>query len=225
MTPTRPVSIETIRRAMAQPRPGFPAQLQMWPPDRPRMPAEIVNPNHGGVLVLLYPRRGQLHFVLTLRTSHLDHHKGQIAFPGGAHEAHDTSYSATAFREAREELGINLKHYEVLGELTSLYIGPSNFWIYPTVCYCLRAPVFHPDPREVAEVIEVPLPTLLDPQTRVVEEWTMNQYGGVKVMMPYYAIGHHKVWGATAMVLAELVVMIREELEETDKSVARRVEE
>jgi ribosomal protein S18 acetylase RimI-like enzyme len=146
------------------------------------------------------------------RTDHLDHHKGQISLPGGRHEPQDADYRETALREAREELGVTLENVEVLCSLSSLYIPPSNFYIYPTVAYCPYPPDFQPDPNEVAELIEVPVATLLDPQTRVVEEWTLPQYNNMQVMMPYYRIGRHKVWGATAMVLAEFAAMLMDEL-------------
>src|SRR5205823_1499451 len=92
--------------------------------------------------------------------------------------------------------------------LSPLYIPPSNFHIYPAVAYTPAPPPFVPDPAEVAELIEVSLNTLLDPATRMVEEWTMPQYNNSKVMMPHYQIAGHKVWGATAMVLAEFASLV-----------------
>ena len=209
MLRTQLLSLETLRRAMAQALPGITAQEQMSPPYRSGIvPREIVNPNYGGVLILLYPNHGELHFVLMRRSDHPeDRHKGQISLPGGRHEESDADYRATALREAREELGITLDNYEMLGSLSTLYIPPSNFHIYPAVAYTPVRPDFVPDPGEVAELIEVPLSTLLDPQTRSVEEWTMPQYNNSKVMMPHYHIDGHKVWGATAMVLAEFAAL------------------
>ncbi len=213
MTLTTSISLDTVRRALAKTCPGLPAQLHMSPPYRDRsIPREIIDPNHGGVLILLYPKDGELHFVLMLRTDHLDHHKGQISLPGGRHEVHDEDYRATALRETCEELGVDLDNCEILCTLTSLYIPPSNFYIYPSVAYCPYRPNFHPDPNEVAALIEVPVAALLDPLTRVVEEWTMPQYNNLTVMMPYYRVGEHKVWGATAMVLAEFEAMITDEV-------------
>jgi 8-oxo-dGTP pyrophosphatase MutT (NUDIX family) len=209
-------SLDTVRRALTKPLLGLLAQQAMMPPYRQNLvPREIVNPKHGGVLILLYPKNGEWYFVLTRRTDHLETHKGQISLPGGGHEPHDVDYQATALREAREELNIELNHYEVLGQLSTIYVPPSNFYVYPTVAYIDHRPDFHPDPFEVAEVIEVSLTKMLDPQTRVVEEWTMPQYNGLKVMMPHYRVGaqnEHKVWGATAIMLAEFVAMIQAEL-------------
>lgn len=214
MTLTRSITLDTIRRALAKPAPGLAAQLHMSPPYRQDIvPRQIVNPHHGGVLILLYPHEGDLHFVLTKRTDHLDTHKGQISLPGGGHESQDEDYRATALREAREELGIALDRFELFCTLTTLYIPPSNFYIYPLVASVDVRPAFDPDPHEVAELIEVPVATLLEPQTRVVEEWTLPQYNNLRVEMPHYHIGAHKVWGATAMVLAEFGAMIASELE------------
>jgi 8-oxo-dGTP pyrophosphatase MutT (NUDIX family) len=214
MLRTLSVPIETIRRAMAKTLPGLAAQEHMSPPYRSGIvPREIVNPNYAGVLLLLYPRNGELYFVLMLRSDHPeDRHKGQVSLPGGRCEPSDTDYRATALREAREELGIALAAVELLGTLSTLYIPPSNFYIYPSVAYTPERPAFVPDPGEVAELIEVPLTTLLDPQTRTVEEWTMPQYNNTKVMMPHYHINGHKVWGATAMVLAEFAALLGAEL-------------
>jgi len=212
MALTQPISLDLIRRALAKECPGLPAQLHMSPPYREQsLPRQIVAPKHGGVLILLYPSDGELCFVLMRRTDHLDHHKGQISLPGGRYEPEDSDYRETALREAREELGITLANVEVFCTLTSLYIPPSNFYIYPTVAHCDYRPEFKPDPNEVAELIEVPLTTLLDPRTRVVEEWTRPEFN-LTVMMPYYAVGEHKVWGATAMVLAEFAAMIQSEM-------------
>ena len=214
MLRTQVISLDRLRRALAQALPGMTAQQHMSPPYRSGIvPREIVNPNFGGVLILLYPHHGGLHFVLIRRSDHpADRHKGQISLPGGRHEDSDADYRATALREAREELGIALVDYELLGSLSTLYIPPSNFYIYPAVAYTPARPDFVPDPAEVAELIEVPLSTLLDPGTRIVEEWMMPQYNNTRVMMPHYHIAGHKVWGATAMVLAEFAALANAEL-------------
>ncbi len=210
------VTLDAVRRAAARPARGLPAQLHMTPPYRDRItPAQITNPNYGAVLVLLYPKDGELHFVLMRRTEHhLDRHRGQISLPGGRRELSDPDNIATALREAREELGITLDGVEVLCALSELYIPPSNFYIYPVIACIPARPEFKPDPGEVAELIEVPLSMLMDPQTRVVEEWLMPGAGGARdsVMMPYYDVRGHKVWGATAMVLAEFAAMVMDEM-------------
>jgi 8-oxo-dGTP pyrophosphatase MutT (NUDIX family) len=135
----------------------------------------------------------------------MSHHQAQISFPGGRKEPQET-ISQAALREAREELGILPESVRVLGELTPLYIPPSNFCIYPVVATTLERPVFSPSPKEVSEAIEVPLTHLLDPRNRHEEEWEIRN---MKVTVPFFEFKGHKVWGATAMVLAELLDLIR----------------
>jgi 8-oxo-dGTP pyrophosphatase MutT (NUDIX family) len=155
--------------------------------------------------LLLYPIDGVLHLVLTVRTSNLDHHSGQISLPGGGWEDGDVSYQETALRETREETGVSTTGLELLGSLTPLYIPPSNHIVHPFVAYADLRPVFNPDPREVAELLDVPLHLLLDPATRREEDWIRR---GAVLHVPFYAFGEHKVWGATAIILAEFVAML-----------------
>jgi len=93
---------------------------------------------------------------------------------------------------------------ELLGPLTPLYIPPSNNTIHP-FAYASRRPAFHPDPKEVAELLEVPLPLLLKPGTRREDDWIWR---GAKLHIPFYAVEEHKVWGATAIVLAEFLALL-----------------
>jgi 8-oxo-dGTP pyrophosphatase MutT (NUDIX family) len=207
--PSRPITttptIAHIRAAMRGPLPGPRAQIIMAPHPRALRPPPGVEPRQAGVLLLLYPIRGVLHVVLTVRTSSLNHHSGQISLPGGGWEEEDASFQDTALREAWEEIGVNTDELELLGPLTSLYIPPSNNVIHPFVAYVPQRPAFRPDPVEVADLLEVPLSLLLDPATRREEEWVRD---GVPVRVPFYAIGEHKVWGATATVLAEFLALI-----------------
>ncbi len=101
----------------------------------------------------------------------------------------------------------------MLGELSPLYIPPSGFCVYPVVAYAAERPDFVPNPGEVAEVLEVPLAHLLDPATRDEEIWPIR---GVDVRVPFYRVGHHNVWGATAMMLCELLALLR--MSDTDPS-------
>ena len=99
------------------------------------------------MLVLIYPRRGRLHLVLTLRTSKVDHHRDQVSFPGGKKDGQET-ISEAALREAAEELGVPAAAVRVLGQLTPLYVAPSNFCIYPVVAAAEKRPRFRPAPAE-----------------------------------------------------------------------------
>ncbi len=199
-------SLAAIRQALRRPLPGRAAQMRMA--TRPRPDLEARPPGHrpreGGVLILLYPKDGRLHFPLTRRTETLGDHKGQISLPGGAREG-DEPLEWTALRETHEELGVDPRSVEILGVLTPLYIFPSDYYITPYVGTRPDCPTFVPDPLEVAEVLEVPLLTLLDPAIRQEEEWILY---GTTTRVPFYQIGEHKVWGATAMVLSEFAAIL-----------------
>ena len=201
------MTIDDVRRALKRPRPGLEAQARMAPPYRRDQIKMMLNPpacKQAGVLVLLYPLEGQLCFPLTRRPESVEYHKGQISLPGGAQE-HGESLCQTALRETQEEIGVDESYIELIGELSSLYVPPSDFCIQPYVGCTSRRPEFHLAADEVAELIEAPLEALLDPVTARVEDWEIR--GGVWPI-PFYQFGPHKVWGATAMILAELVEML-----------------
>lgn len=199
--------LNRVERGLWAPLPGIPAQLGMAPDPHPGHQAYFEVEQtclKAGVLVLLYQKRGRLHLLLTLRTDRVLHHRGQISFPGGEQHPGE-SVEATALRETEEELGLRLDAVRILGRLTPLYIAPSNYCIYPTVAFLPGALVFDPQPDEVAEVIEVPVRKLADPKTVRRESRTV---GGREVMVPFYAVANHKIWGATAMVLAEFLALL-----------------
>ncbi|MCR4406778.1 MAG: CoA pyrophosphatase [Anaerolineae bacterium] len=200
------VTIEKLRRALAGPKPGWAVQKLMAPHPRPTLadfgPGH--RPRQGSVLILLCPSSGDLVLPLTRRTETVEYHKGQISLPGGARE-NDEPLQWTALRETQEELGIDPYTVEVLGDLTPLYIPTSDYCVYPFVAFCPVHPTWHPDPVEVAEVLEMPLSLLRDPATVHHEVWETS---GLMVNVPFYLAGRHKVWGATAMILNELVFIM-----------------
>ena len=144
-------------RMSPRPRPG-------WIPERAPDDARV-----GAGLILLYPsEHNQPHLVLTVRRSDLAQHAGQVSLPGGAREEGEDR-TAAALREAQEEVAIDPGAVEVLGELTLLHIPVSGFVLHPVVAWTPRRPDFHPDEREVARILEVPIHTLCDPATTHVE--------------------------------------------------------
>jgi len=201
---------DCLQMKLAAPLPGRPAQALMaplprpgWhPDDRPDEPAR-----QSGVLVLLYSVQGRLHVPLILRPTYDGTHSGQVAFPGGGSEESDGDLTETALRETHEELGIAPQDVEVLGTLTDLYIRPSNYEVYPTVGRLNARPVFRPDPSEVAQLLEVPLATLQDPAHRRKEAW---QLADRSALVPFFAIQDQTIWGATAMILSELLAVVHE---------------
>lgn len=209
--PMNTITLDHIRHALQQPLPGLAAQLRMSPPGRPNeAPQMTPPPREASVLLLLYPKQTDLHFVLTRRTERLGNHSGQISFPGGRRDVGDIDATATALREAHEELGIPLDSIAVLGHLTSLYVPPSHFLISPVVAHSAHAPAFNPNPDEVAEVIEAPLAVLFDEAAKGHELRHLISQNGKQVLTPHYRIQTHNVWGATAMVLSEFESALRQ---------------
>jgi 8-oxo-dGTP pyrophosphatase MutT (NUDIX family) len=200
------LTFDDVRRALHLPRPGLAAQTLMWPQRPPgiELPGNGRHGRDAAVLILIYPISPTLHLVLTRRTETVQNHKGQISLPGGAHEGAE-SLQQTALREAHEELAVDPAGLEILGSLTPLYVGVSDYLITPVVALTAHRPDFHPDPVEVVEAIDMPLALLLDPGARREEDW---QIRGFTVHVPFFAVGPHKVWGATAMILAELAALL-----------------
>jgi 8-oxo-dGTP pyrophosphatase MutT (NUDIX family) len=160
------------------------------------------------VLILLYPHRDRLHLVLTRRSQRLAKHRGQISLPGGAREAGDPDLWHTALREAEEEVNLSPAEVRCEAELSRLYIPASHFEVHPFVGYNALRPDFVANQREVAEVIEMPLAVLLDPQAKREEDWVWK---GREMVVPFYQYGRHVIWGATAMILSELQVLLERE--------------
>lgn len=199
-------TIDDVRRALSIPDfDAVAAQAIMMPDARPRQrPAKQQGQARlGGVLALLYCHENRLMVVLTRRRDDLNSHAGQISFPGGRNEKSETLL-VTALRETEEEIGVMREDVEVLGELASLYIPPSDYEVHPFVAWSHegKRPFFTPSTDEVAEILEVPLQQLMQPETRIEAPW---DFRGHEITVPYYAVDEHKVWGATAMMLSELI--------------------
>jgi len=194
-----------LAAALAQPLPGRAAQRRMASVHRQWMPFDEAGLRHSAILALFYPSTSGMALLFTLRPSHLAHHGGQVCFPGGGREAVDGSLMQTALRETAEELGIATASVRVLGQLTSLYIDSSRNLVQPYVGWLPSLPMLHPDAREVEKVLNVSLRTLLDPATRATYKWSKN--GPVGVWPSYYTNGIH-IWGATAMMVSELLEIV-----------------
>ena len=155
--------------------------------------------------VLLYPIRRQVHLVLTRRAGTLDQHAGQVSLPGGAVDG-DETVEAAALREAREEIGLETTDLRIIGQLSALYIPVSNYALHPVVAVLDRRPALVPATAEVAHILEIPLDELRDPKRlRQGRRWR----GDDAITVPYFELQGERVWGATAMVLGELLHVMR----------------
>lgn len=176
---------------------------------RPASPPPGVTPRASAVLALLYPVDGELHVPLTVRTGSLRNHSGEVSLPGGRWDHADGTLERTALRETWEELGVAPERVELVANLTPVWIPVSNFQITPFVGFAAARPAFAPARHEVAELIEAPLRVFLDPDAVRSE---VRNLRGAPVRVPYFAVADHKVWGATALVLAQLAGRLREPL-------------
>jgi len=153
------------------------------------------------VLVPVVHRPDALSVLLTLRTDDLSQHAGQVSFPGGRMEADDADVIATALRETREEVGIDSALLQPFGYLDSLETI-SGFSVTPVVAWLDPGYLARPDPREVAQVFEVPLAFFLVPQNL---RRVRMEYRGRKREVIEFAREGPRIWGATAMMLRNLV--------------------
>ncbi|WP_291032174.1 CoA pyrophosphatase [Dyadobacter sp. 50-39] len=158
------------------------------------------------VLILLYPFRDEIYVPLILRTAYDGVHSGQVAFPGGRYEPMDEDLIHTALREAKEEIGVKPNVVKILGTLTEIYIAPSNFLVLPVVACIPYRPDFLPDTREVEAVLEVKLDHFLDPNNLGASE---IEIPGDLVSTPHYDVQGHPVWGATAKMISELLMIVK----------------
>jgi 8-oxo-dGTP pyrophosphatase MutT (NUDIX family) len=201
--------IDDLKKGFSQELPGQQAQYKMVPPGRERTRLENItysNPKRAAVLVLVYPKQSEPHIVLMKRNSYPGVHSDQISFPGGKLEAFDENLQQAAVRESNEELGILPDHVSILGELTQVYIPPSNFLVNPFVGFSEERPDFIPDNKEVTEVLEVSVSDILNPKNL---EMVNLDLRGKQIEAPAYILNGHVVWGATAMMLSELSHLIQ----------------
>ncbi len=169
-------------------------------------------------MVMIYPESDRWYLPLTLRPPTLKAHGGQICLPGGAVEAGE-SPEQTALRELHEELGVGASLVEIVGRLSTIYLFVSDFVVTPCVAAAWQRPDFVADPAEVAELIPLPLDVLVDPECRGESVRTLGEPPSAPLpsrgMLPTYRAPHiawqgQRVWGATAIILSELIAVLGE---------------
>jgi 8-oxo-dGTP pyrophosphatase MutT (NUDIX family) len=160
---------------------------------------EVRGAINAAVLVPLYLDRGRLHTVFTKRQDDLRRHPGDISFPGGRYEEGERDLSATALREAQEEIGLPPEAVEIVGALQPTPTIATGYAVYPFVGVIEPGRTWAVSPREVSEVLELPLDEVLAgyARRRVVRR-------GVSIRTDTYMVGEHLIWGATARILTDL---------------------
>lgn len=204
------INPEIIRNALKDELPGEAAHSTMMSYNRP-IASEArrfdIKPKESAVMLLLFMQDDQLHTTFMLRPQNQGVHSGQLSFPGGKRE-NDETLLETAFRETEEEIGITKDKIEILGELSELYIPPSNFLVQPFVGFLPHLPMFVPNPAEVERVITFPISKLFAPETMGHKEVVISNYNK-KLTVPVFNVEGIALWGATAMMVAEFKLILQ----------------
>lgn len=190
--------------------PGRTSQVRMAPEPVGEAPGRKLDPpdhaSDSAVLVLLFPNsERELELLLTLRSRNIDH-GGQISFPGGRAEKGESAQE-TALREAHEEVGLSGEGVRIAGTLSQLYMGHSNSLITPVVAYLPERPPMRLNPAEVDEIFAVELESLATKQNLEIEQWNLSEH---TYRVPYWNVHRVPLWGATAMMISELLDLYRE---------------
>lgn len=198
--------LEYVPKLMTAELPAEVSHIKMAPLERieslKNFDIGMKKPKIAAVMMLFYPKNGITHLVLIVRNSYKGVHSAQIAFPGGKYEAQDEIFENTALRETHEEVGIHPNNMEIIKTFTPMYIPPSDFMVHPFLGISKEEIVFIPDPKEVANIIELPLTVFLS-DTIITDTKLTTSYAN-DISVPAFKIEEHIVWGATAMMLSEL---------------------
>jgi len=158
------------------------------------------------VLVPIYEKDGHCFILFTKRTDYLEHHSGQISFPGGGRHPSDSDLLVTALRESREEIGLKEEDVEIIGTLDDAVTISSHFRITPFVGFIPYPYLFTPDPYEVQEIFSLSVDDLMHKAKLTIEDTTI---AATSVLTHSYEIGGRTIWGATAWILSRFFEIIR----------------
>jgi 8-oxo-dGTP pyrophosphatase MutT (NUDIX family) len=204
---------ENIKRKLSTPLPGLDSHLKMAPANRIsgylNEQKLILNARKSAVMILFFHDNNILKMIVIRRSVYVGIHSGQIAFPGGRYEEEDGDVRVTALREIEEEIGIPEKKIEIIGRLSDIYVPPSNFLISVFVGYLSEKPEYKIDEREVDEVIEIPFSDFFKPDVVKQKDFYVNSIKASSDA-PYYDVTNAEIWGASAMVISELLDILRQ---------------
>ena len=159
---------------------------------------------HAAVIIPLFFKKGESYLLFTKRTNEVEHHKGQISFPGGMHDAEDEDLKQTALRETWEEMGIKAEDLTILGR-TDDFLTNTNFMVRPFVAYFPHPYPYKVNTAEIAKVIEVPLRHLLNSKIFRVEKWKRK---GILWDVLFYDYFGENIWGVTGFLLSNFLSII-----------------
>jgi 8-oxo-dGTP pyrophosphatase MutT (NUDIX family) len=199
--------VENLKQSLKKELPGLSAQLRMAPtlrsaPGFPQSPNNLTRSS--AVLISIFPEDNFASTILIKRTVYKGAHSGQVSFPGGKMDDTDESLIHTAIRESEEEIGLEPKITDIIGSLTPLFIPVSNLIVLPVIAVTPKPNKLMLNLQEVEYSIQVSLHHLKNPENKSVKTICINN---TPISAPFYSVGEEMVWGATAMIISELVEM------------------
>jgi len=200
---------DLLKREIFNGLPGTEVQWEMASSDRmlknfPRIPGKDVRV--AAVLILLYPYKGSVYTVFMQRSDYKGVHSGQISFPGGRKEPSDEDIIKTAIREANEETGVNTEEIIIIGTLTPLFIPVSNTVVTPVVAWIRNRPFFRHHADEVVFLFDADIKRFFDPSIIKIKPF---EVGTETIDIKYFDYEGNIIWGATAMILNELLILLK----------------
>ena len=201
--------INNLKLQLNKPLPGKSAQLLMIPAEYgfKIKSREGYHPKLSAVLILLFPFHNSIFTILIERAVYPGIHSGQIAFPGGKLEDSDPNLEYTALRETYEEIGVPMEKVNIIGKLTDVYIHPSNYLVSPYIGFLRFTPNFLINEQEVQQVVKM---DILNCDLIVKAHKIITHSNGLNLNTPFYSIEGFTIWGATAMIISELLEVVKE---------------
>lgn len=206
---------QRISKIKDLPLPGESSHHKMVPEFRIKELLEVksnkIAPRKAAVMALFYPNaKAETQLLFILRKTYKGVHSNQVAFPGGKAETDDLNLMGTALRETHEEVGVHPNDVHVLKELSEIYIPPSNFDVQPFIGLYKKPKPFVIQESEVQALLEVSLTKFLSDDSIITKNVSTSY--ATNVVVPAYKLNGYVVWGATAMMLSEIKVLLKQVL-------------